>query len=175
MPAARFDSAEGGKQTDVPVQPSRLQIIAPIAILGFLISSTANLIQGLFPIMATEYAKLSVSQTAMIYAISVVLLLASGPIFGWLSDHVSRHGVLMVRGLANSLSSLLYWLVPGMTGFTIGTISDAIGKAAFRPAWGSLMAGVSGLDRKKRARTMSWLGLGEGLGETLGPMMGGLL
>src|SRR4030095_13920103 len=59
--------------------------------------------------------------------------------------------------------------------FPIGALADSFGKAAFRPAWGSLMATVANLDRKKRAQTMSWLGVGEGLGETLGPLMGGLL
>src|SRR4030095_5993263 len=37
-------------------QASSRQIIAPIAMLGFLVCSTAHLIQGLFPIIATEYA-----------------------------------------------------------------------------------------------------------------------
>ncbi len=124
--------------------------------------------------MAVEYGGLTVSQTALIYALSGFVL-CLGPVFGWLSDNVSRHGVLMVRGVANSLSTLLYWFAPGMTGFTIGTIVDSLGKAAFRPAWGALMAAVAGLDRRRRARTMSYLSVGEGLGETLGPLMGGLL
>ena len=158
-----------------PTQTSGRQIIAPIALLGFFVCSTAHLIQGLFPILATEYGGLSVSQTASIYAISVAVVLISGPVFGWIADNISRQGVLMIRGLANSISSLLYWFAPGMVGFTIGTLSDSLGKAAFRPAWGSLMATVAGLDRKKRAQTMSWLGVGEGMGETMGPLIGGLL
>ena len=168
-------SGDGTAESRERPQASSRQIIVPIAMLGFLVCSTAHLIQGLFPIIATEYAHLSVSQTASIYAISVAVVLISGPVFGWVADHVSRQAVLMIRGLANSISSLLYWFAPGMAGFTIGTLADSIGKAAFRPAWGSLMATVANIDRKKRAQTMSWLGVGEGLGETLGPLMGGLL
>ncbi|HMY71439.1 MAG TPA: hypothetical protein PLQ88_06370, partial [Blastocatellia bacterium] len=56
-----------------------------------------------------------------------------------------------------------------------GSVIDAAGKAAFRPAWGSLMARVSGFDRKRRAQVIGHLSLGEGLGEMLGPMLGGFL
>ena len=167
------DSASN-ELTSEPVRVE-MRTIVPIAMLGFLVSSTAHLIQSLFPIMATEYGGLTVSQTALIYILSVVFSLVSGPFFGWFSDNVTRHGTLMVRGVANSVSSLLYWFAPGMTGFTIGTIADSLGKAAFRPAWGALMATIASLDRRRRARTMSYLSLGEGLGETLGPLMGGLL
>jgi MFS family permease len=172
---SRADSPSESDDVSSAPMPVLMRTIVPIAMLGFLLSSTAHLIQSLFPIIATEYGGLTVAQTALIYVLSVVFLLVSGPFFGWLSDNVTRHGVLMVRGIANSLSSLLYWFAPGMTGFTVGTIADSLGKAAFRPAWGSLMATIASLDRRRRARTMSYLSLGEGLGETLGPLMGGLL
>jgi MFS family permease len=38
-----------------------------------------------------------------------------------------------------------------------------------------LMARAASVDRQRRARAMSYFGLGEGIGETLGPMLGGLL
>ena len=166
---------KGSEEISASEKTLRKQRLFSVALLGFLLAATAQMVQKLFPLLATEYAGLNVSQTSLIYAISVVLLLISGPVFGWLSDNVSRKGVLMVRGLANMLSSILFWFFPGFPGVAMASVADSVGKAAFRPAWGTLMAQMSNLDRTRRARTMSYLSLGEGLGETLGPMLGGLL
>jgi MFS family permease len=143
--------------------------------LGFLIAAAAHMMHQLFPILAVEYGGLNTAQTGIIYSLSTVVILFSGPLFGWLSDHVSRRLVLTIRGVANTVSSLVYWLFPSFVGMAAGQVIDNAGKAAFRPAWGSLMAYVSGFDRRHRARTMSWLSVGEGMGEMLGPMLGGFL
>jgi len=147
----------------------------PVAFLGFLIASAALMISNLFPLLATEYAKLSAAQAGLIYMIAPLVTIVSGPAFGWLSDNVSRKLVLMVRGLANTFSSVMFLFFPTFVGMAAGNVVDAMGKAAFRPAWGALMAQISSLDRRRRARTMSYLSLGEGLGETLGPLLGGFL
>jgi MFS family permease len=147
----------------------------PVAVLGFLIASSALMISNLFPLLATEYAKLSVAEAGLIYMIAPLVTIVSGPVFGWLSDNVSRKLVLMARGAANTFSSAMFFFFPTFTGLAAGSVVDAMGKAAFRPAWGALMAQYSSLDRRRRARTMSYLSLGEGLGETLGPLLGGFL
>ena len=149
--------------------------IFPVAVLGFLMAGAALMISGLFPLLATEYAKLSAAQAGLIYLIAPLLTIVSGPAFGWLSDNVSRKLVLMVRGAANTFSSAMFFFFPTFAGLAAGSVVDAMGKAAFRPAWGALMAQLSNLDRRRRARTMSYLSLGEGLGETLGPLLGGFL
>jgi MFS family permease len=146
-----------------------------IALLGFLSASTARMLGTLFPVLALEYAGLSAGQTSVIYVVSVVIVIAAGPAFGWLADHVSQRLVLMVRGVANTVSSGLFWFFPNWWGMAIGNTLDAVGKAAFRPAWGALMARVASFDRQRRARTMSYLSMGEGLGEMIGPVLGGLL
>ncbi len=145
------------------------------AILGFLIAGTAQMIANLFPILATEYGGLSDSQTSLIYAMSVVAIVTSGPLFGWLSDNVSRNLVLTVRGIANTVSSALFYFLPGFAGMAVGLTVDTMGKAAFRPAWGAIMAHYAALNPRRRARTMSYLSLGEGLGETIGPLLGGFI
>lgn len=142
---------------------------------GCLTAGTAQMLQSLFPVLAVEYAHLSTAETGVIYLISVVVVLAAGPLFGWLSDNVSRKLVLMVRGVSNTASSLLFLFFPTLAGMAAGNVLDATGKAAFRPAWGALMAHVSAFDRRRRAQTISYLGFGEGLGETFGPILGGLL
>jgi MFS family permease len=149
--------------------------ILSYAILGFLIACTAQMISNLFPILATEYGHLTTAQTGLIYIGSILVVVVAGPLFGWISDHVNQKLVLTVRGVANTFSSIVFYFYPTFIGLAVGSLADSIGKAAFRPAWGSLMARVSSYDRKRRARTMSYLSLGEGLGETVGPILGGLL
>ncbi len=153
----------------------RQPAIFPVAVLGFFIASAALMISSLFPLLATEYAGLSSAQAGLIYIIAPLVTIISGPVFGWLSDNVSRKFVLMTRGVANTVSSLMFLFFPTFGGFAAGNVVDAMGKAAFRPAWGALMAQFSSLDRRRRARTMSYLSLGEGLGETVGPLLGGFL
>jgi MFS family permease len=149
--------------------------IMPLVLLGVFINTTAHMLQTLLPVLAVEYAGLGAAETGVIYAISVVVVLVAGPAFGWLSDNFSHRLVLLVRGAANTLSSVAYLLSPTFAGIAAGNAVDACGKAAFRPAWGALMAHVSNFDRRKRALTMGYLALGEGIGETIGPILGGFL
>ncbi|HQR34199.1 MAG TPA: MFS transporter [Blastocatellia bacterium] len=163
------DSRGSNSETSVGVS------IFSFAMLGFLISCTAQMIANLFPVLATEYAHLTEAQTGLIYAVTIVVVIIAGPAFGWFSDNVSRKLALAVRGLANTFSSALFFFFPTFPGLAAGSVIDAAGKAAFRPAWGSLMARVSGLNRKRRAQVIGHLSMGEGLGEMLGPMLGGFL
>lgn len=161
-----------------PISPPPTQKSASIfsfAVLGFLISCTAQMIANLFPVLATEYAHLTEAQTGLIYAVTIAVVIVAGPAFGWFSDNVSRKLALAVRGLANTISSALFFFFPTFPGLAAGSVIDAAGKAAFRPAWGSLMARVSGFDRKRRAQVIGHLSMGEGLGEMLGPILGGFL
>jgi MFS family permease len=143
--------------------------------LGVLVAGTANMLSQLFPVLATEYAHLSEGQAGIVFLAGSVLGVAGGPVFGWLSDRVGPRPVLLVRGVANTVSSALYLVLPTLAGVTLAKATDDLGKAAFRPAWGSLMAKVAREDPASRARTMSWLGMGEDLGELAGPLVAGFL
>jgi MFS family permease len=165
---------QNGAESSTPEVQKRPPL-APFIGFGFLVSSTAEMLSGLFPILATEYAGLSKAQAGMIYAVSVVVTVFSGPIFGWLSDHVSRKLVLTVRSFANTFSSLMYVAFPTFIGIGAAKTVDDMGKAAFRPAWGALMAQVSGFDKKTRARTMSLLSMGEDAGGVCAPILAGFL
>jgi MFS family permease len=136
--------------------------------------SSRNMLTNLFPVFAVEYAGLSEAEAGLIYALSAVLVF-SAPVFGWLSDHVSRKLVLSLRSVANVLSSVVYWIAPNLAGMAAGRALDDLGKAAFRPGWGALMAHVASLDRRRRARTMGYLSAGEDAGEVAGPIVAGLL
>ena len=142
--------------------------------LGFLVSGTSSMLTALFPIIATEYAGLSTAQAGLLYLVTPVLAF-SGPLWGWLSDRVSRSLVLSFRSVTNIASALVYLFFPTLAGIWVGKSMDDLGKAAFRPAWGSLMADVSGRDRKRRAQVMGFLTAGEDAGDLVAPVLAGLL
>jgi MFS family permease len=150
-------------------------LIISFSILSFAINGTAEMLRGLFPILATEYAGLSEAQTGLIYLVSTFIVLVSGPIFGWLADRGRQEVVLLVRSFGNIVSSILYILAPNLAGFTVGKLSDDAGKGAFRPVWGAIMAQVSEYAPQKRAQTMSWMLMGEDAGAIAGPILAGLL
>jgi MFS family permease len=155
-------------------EPAPAPAVLPFAGLGFLISGTAYMLANLFPIFAVEYAGLNEAQTGLVYLISIAAMLCA-PAFGWLSDNVSQRLVLSLRGAANVVSSVVYLIAPNFAGVAAGRAVDDLGKAAFRPAWGALMAHIAGFDRRRRARTMGSLSAGEDAGEVAGPILAGFL
>jgi MFS family permease len=176
LPGPRLEP--GG--SDVAVGPTATgstssRVIASYIVLGTLISGTAQMLRGLLPILATQYAGLSAAQTGIVYTASTVVVMFSGPLFGWLSDNVSQKLVLMVRGIANTLSSILFVALPNLAGITLGKVVDDVGKAAFKPAWGALMADVSSLEKKRRTQIISLMCLAEDAGEIGGPIVAGFL
>jgi len=144
------------------------------AALGFLVAGTASMLNALFPVLATQYAGLSTAEAGLVYLITPAAAL-TGPLWGWLADRVNRPLVLAVRGFANVTSSLLYLVAPNPVGVWTGKTLDDVGKAAFRPAWGSLMADVANRDPRTRARAMGYLTAGEDAGTIVAPIAAGLL
>ncbi len=163
-------TTEPTTQAGRPVRPGVLAFTG----LGFLVSGTSSMLTALFPIIATEYAGLSTAQAGLLYLITPALAF-TGPIWGWLSDRVSRSLVLSIRSVTNIASALVYLFFPTLAGIWVGKSMDDLGKAAFRPAWGSLMADVSGRDRKRRAQVMGFLTAGEDAGDLVAPVLAGLL
>src|SRR5207247_4540123 len=106
---------------------------------------------------------------------SMLVVIFSGPLLASLAHYVSQRLFLMPRRSANTFSSILFLASPNLTGIAMGKTIDDLGKAAFKPAWGAFMADVSSLDKKRRARTISFMCLGEDAGEIAGPVLAGFL
>lgn len=160
---------------DVPAgQSAQAPGVLSYAGLGFLVAGTASMLTSLFPIFAVEYVGLSTAQAGLLYLLGPAAAL-TGPVWGWVADRVSRPLVLSVRGVANVTSSLVYLLAPNIAGVWTGKALDDVGKAAFRPAWGSLMADVANRDPRTRARVMGFLTAGEDAGAIVAPVAAGLL
>ena len=165
----------GAGPTEPPARAAAGRIpIAPFATVGFLITGSAYLFTALFPVFATEYAGLSPAAVGAIYVLGSLLAL-TGPLWGWLADRLSFGMVLSLRSIANVASSIVYLVSPTLAGVAVGKALDDTGKAAFRPAWGAMMAHVASHDRRHRARIMAWLGVGEDAGEVAGPIVAGLV
>jgi MFS family permease len=167
--------ARASRKKEAEIKKKGSPALFPFIGLGFLISVTAQMLHGLFPVLATRYAGLSEAQTGIILMAATGVTLLATPFFGWFSDHVSRKTVLMTRGFANIIASVIYMGAANLWGMAAGNIADSVGKSAFRPAWGALMARVSGFDRNQRARTMGLMSMGEDAGTVLGPILAAFL
>lgn len=142
---------------------------------GLMVALTAEMMKGLFPVIAVQYAHLTEAQAGIAASASAVALIVAGPLFGWLSDNVSRTLVLSTRSVANTVSSLLYIFFPHFTGFLVARTMDDTGKAAFRPAWGAMLAEVTEQDPSRRGRTIANIDSASTIGEMLGPLLAGVM
>jgi MFS family permease len=149
--------------------------LLPYAGFGLMVAGSAEMMRGLFPVIATQYAHLTAGQAGLAASASSVAILVAGPLFGWLSDNVSRKLALGARSFANVFSSLMYIFFPTFGGFMAARMLDDTGKAAFRPTWGAILAEVSDVDPSRRASTMSFIDTASTVGEALGPLAAGLL
>lgn len=154
--------------------PAERVRIFPLTGLGFLFGITAGML-NLFPVIATKYFGLTPAQIGVILLASTVVVLLAGPAFGWLADRVSRLLVLLVRGAANITSSLIFLGFGSLGGVAAARLVDDAGKAAFRPAWGSIMAEVASREPRRRAHVMAVIEVGEDAGDAAGPVLAGWL
>ena len=145
------------------------------ACFGVMVAGSAEMMQGLFPVIATEYAGLTQGQAGIAVSAAAVASLLAGPIFGWVSDHLSRKIALAARSVANTASSLAYIFLPSFGGFVLAYAVDNSGKAAFRPTWGAILADLSESDPRNRASLMAFVDSSYTVGEVLAPLVAGML
>jgi MFS family permease len=129
----------------------------------------------LFPILAVEYAGMTEAEVGLVFMLATGLMLLAGPVCGWLSDTLSRRGVLLTAGLSNAMASLIFLLLPNAAGMTVGRLVDDVGKSAFRPAWGTMLGRVTLFDPARRGLAVGYLGMGKDAGEIAGPIIAGLI
>lgn len=154
--------------------PGSWRRLTPLAGLGFLAAGTAHLMTSLLPIFAVEYIGLPAAAAGGIYVITAAISL-SGPLWGWLADRGNTRLVLGMRALGNIASSGIWLVSPTYAGLIVGKTADDIGKSAFRPVWGAMMAHAAEQDPRSRASTLSRLSAAEDLGEATGPALAGLI
>jgi MFS family permease len=145
------------------------------ASVGMLVATSAYMVHGMFPVIATEHAGLSAAQTGAIFSLSAVVFLVSGPAFGWLIDRYGHAGALAWRSGANIGSSILYMASPTFIGLGVARSLDDSGKAAFRPAWAALIARVAAADPPRRGQRLGLLDTAQTVGEAMGPALAAVL
>lgn len=141
------------------------------ATVGMLVSSSAYMVHGLFPILATEYAGLNEAQAGVIYMLSGFAFVAAAPTFGWLIDRRGRGLGLALRSICNIGSSVLYVAFPSLAGVAAARVVDDSGKAAFVPAWASLVAEISRDDPVRSGQRIGALDTAATVGEAIGPAL----
>ncbi|MDO5051860.1 MAG: MFS transporter [Pseudoclavibacter sp.] len=157
-----------------PMPTALKRALLPYAVLGASMNGTAYLMANLLPVLAVSHMGLTEAAASSLYAFTAAVSL-SGPLWGWLADRVSLRLVLGVRAVGNVVSSLIWLCFPVYPGLVAGKAADDIGKAAFRPAWGAVMAGVSALDPPRRAQTLAVMSTAEDLGELGAPILAGIV
>lgn len=167
--------AEGSSQSQPSTIFALLRELRGPATLGMLVATSAYMVHGLFPVLATEHAGLTTAQTGAVYSVSAAVFLVAGPAFGWAIDRYGYVVGTVWRSLANIGSSLLYMFIPNVAGFGVGRTLDDSGKAAFRPAWAKLVGDIANADPPRRSRRLSVLDTSETMGEACGPVLAGIL
>lgn len=142
---------------------------------GLMVALTAQMMRGIFPIIAVQYGHLSVAEAGIAASASSIAILGAGPAFAWLSDNIHRSVALTARSIANGVSSLIYIFWPSFAGFVTARILDDTGKAAFRPTWGATLAELASAHPERRARIITFLDLSSNMGEIMGPLLAGFM
>ena len=168
-------SGEDGLPVDARPQASAPDRLAPYIGFGFVVATTSGMLRRIMPLLLVEYAGLSAAAAGSLYLLATVVTLLVTPVFGWLYDHVSQKLVLMMRSALNASSSLIYILSPTFAGFALAKMLDKSGTAAFRPAWGALMAAVASRDPGRRAERIARMSAGKDAGTICGPVIAGIL
>jgi MFS family permease len=152
-----------------------LRELAGPASVGMLVATSAYMVHGLFPILATEYAGLSEAEAGLIYSFSAAFFLVGGPLFGWLIDRYGRIFGIAWRSVANICSSFMYIALPNFIGLAAARSFDDSGKGAFRPAWASTIASIASKHPQKSGRRLGVLDTSQSVGEAIGPALATLL
>jgi MFS family permease len=142
---------------------------------AMLVATSAYMVHGIFPILATEYVGLTEAETGIIYSLSAAVFLVAGPGLGWLVDRFGSGLGVTWRAAANIGSSLLYLFNPTFAGLAVARMVDDSGKAAFRPAWAVVAAEFAAADPPRRSRRLGALDTSQNIGEVIGPLLAGFL
>lgn len=169
---AEGEPAGAGRVTGVL---SLLRELSGPASVGALVATSAYMVHGLFPVLATEYVGLNEAQAGVIYSLSAAVFLITGPVFGWVIDRHGRLPGIAWRSAANVGSSVLYLASPTFAGLAAARSVDDSGKAAFKPAWASAVAEIAAADKPRRGRRLGALDTSQSVGEAIGPALAGFL
>jgi len=150
------------------------ELAGPVSV-GMLVATSAYMVHGLFPILATQYVGLSEVEVGLIYSVSAAFFLVGGPLFGWLIDRYGRIFGIAWRSAANIGSSFMYITFPSFVGLAAARSFDDSGKGAFRPAWASTITSIASKDPQKSGRRLGVLDTSQSVGEAIGPALATLL
>jgi MFS family permease len=153
------------------------------ALLGAALTAPAYMVTGeFFTILAVELEVTPAALGWIKILAETVTPLMFGPLFGWLADRYGAGKIIVLRSLANLLTSLLFWIVPSFAGTALLGLMmglargiDEIGKSAFKPTWGAISAKISSYNVVQRGKTMGILEGGVDASDIAFPVIAGVI
>src|SRR5918993_3338094 len=106
------------------------ELVGPASV-GMMVATSAYMVHGLFPVLATQYAGLSEAEAGLIYSFSAAFFLVGGPLFGWLIDRYGRIFGIAWRSAATSAHPSCMSLSRTLSGWWRPVLSTTPGKAPF--------------------------------------------
>jgi len=163
--------------------PQKQPSVWAFAALGAIMTAPAYMMTGtFFTLLAVQLGVLPAAFFWIKLISETVIPLFFGPIFGFLADRIGAGKVIALRSLANIFSSALIigtqfvsgaWLLSGLVG--LARALDEMGKAAFKPTWGAVMAKIASYDLANRARSMGIMEGGTDTASMAVPQVSGLI
>jgi MFS family permease len=163
--------------------PQKQPNVWAFAALGAIMTAPAYMLTGtFFTLLAVQLGVLPAAFFWIKLLSETVIPLLFGPIFGILADRIGAGKVIALRSIANIFSSALIIATQFLSGaFLLSLLVglaralDEMGKAAFKPTWGAVMAKVSSYDLANRARSMGIMEGGSDTASMAIPQVSGLI
>ena len=167
--ASRADRPPAPAATAGSARPTALVTLLGATLLGTVINNILNV-----PLrQITRDLNVSVSAGVLVVSSFVIVLAAGIAISGWVGDRVGRQRIIVASLALMALAMLGAALAPSLPFLVAMRALQGLACAAYPPAVMGLLATLYGPER--RARLMSAWAAANGLGQAIGPPVGGLL
>lgn len=105
------------------------------AFVWFLIARTVSQIGmmsfAFYTVYAVKYLHMSEVRAGILTSVLMITQVVANPVLGWLADHWSRRGVLLMGTFCTLGSALIAWIAPDLTWFYPVMILTAVGNVSF--------------------------------------------
>lgn len=96
-----------------------------------IVSQIGMMAFAFYTIFAVKYHQMTEGQAGILTSILLFTQFIANPLLGWLADHWSRRGVLLLGVISTFLSAILAWLAPSLVWFYLVMVLTGIGNVSF--------------------------------------------
>ena len=159
-----------GRKRAWPIAVYKSPVVWLITFLAFCAGWCVGLYTTFFGVYL-ETQDIGIDVSGRLWMLLGVLGMASGILWGSVSDRLGRPGGFLFSFVAFGAGCLLFWLAPVMVGFIASVVLVGL---SFRAAY-TICAASAGdyVNPEHSAAAFGLMGVGAGLGQALGPLIGG--